>query len=134
MDHFFAELDTHHVRDVMVISRHSFGLQDREQRIFLNSDGLFRFDDRLGGAIKVMRLPAVKLQVFCDLVCDMLAIEDDTEELDGSWEILARDRYGQRYCADGFSVTFLHRPNQDPSVYLRKATGLKGMWLLDGQG
>lgn len=129
MEYFFAELDTNFVRDITVVSRNG----DEEQLISLNSSGVFRFHDRHSGAIKVMRLPKIKLQVFCDLVCDMLAVEDDTEELDGSWSILARDRYGQRYCADGFAVTFLHRPNQDPSVYLRNATGLKGMWLLDGK-
>ena len=129
MEYYFAELDTNFVRDITVISRNG----DEEQLISLNSSGVFRFHDRRSGAIKVMRLPKIKLQVFCDLVCDMLAVEDDTEELDGSWSILARDRYGQRYWADGFAVTFLHRPNQDPSVYLRNATGLKGMWLLDGK-
>lgn len=129
MEYYFAELDTNFVRDITVISRNG----DEEQLISLNSSGAFRFHDRHSGAVKVMRLPKVKLQVFCDLICDMLAIEEDTEELDGSWSILARDRYGQRYWADGFAVTFLHRPNQDPSVYLRNATGLKGMWLLDGK-
>ena len=129
MEYYFAELDTNFVRDITVISRNG----DEEQMISLNSSGVFRFHDRHSGAIKVLRLPKIKLQVFCDLVCDMLAVEDDTEELDGSWSIRAKDRYGQRYCADGFAVTFLHRPNQDPSVYLRNATGLKGMWLLDGK-
>ena len=129
MEYYFAELDTNFVRDITVISRNG----DEEQLISLNSSGVFCFHDRHSGTIKVMRLPKIKLQVFCDLICDMLAIEEDTEELDGSWSILARDRYGQRYWADGFAVTFLHRPNQDPSVYLRNATGLKGMWLLDGK-
>lgn len=129
VEYFFAELDTDFVRNVTVTSRNG----DEEQVIALNSDGVFRFNDKRSGSVKIMRLPAIKLQVFCDLICDMLAMEDDTEELDGSWSILARDRYGKRYRADGFAVSFLHRPNQDPSVYLRKATGLKGMWLLDGK-
>ncbi len=129
MEYFFAELDTNFVRDITVVSRNG----DEEQLISLNSSGLFRFHDRHSGAIKVMRLPKIKLQVFCDLVCDMLAVEDDTEELDGSWSILARDRYGQRYCADGFSVAYFRHLNRDPSAYLRKETGIKEMWLLDGK-
>ena len=134
MDHFFAELDTANVKDVTLVSRQPHGRPGgAEQRIFLNSDGMFRFDDRRQGAVKVMRLPAIKLQVFCALVCDMLALEEDTEEMDGSWSILARDRHGRRYRADGFAVSFLHRPKHDPSLYLRKATGLDGMWLLDGK-
>ena len=67
MEYYFAELDTNFVRDITVISRNG----DEEQLISLNSSGVFRFHDRHSEAIKVLRLPKIKLQVFCDLVRDL---------------------------------------------------------------
>lgn len=125
----FTELDCEQVRDVTVISRNG----SKEQRISLNREGVFRFYESEGGPIKVMRLPSIKIWVFCTMICDMLQSEDITGEQDECWEVCARDSYGRRYRLQGPAVTFRARPKYDPSKYLRNETGINGLWLLDGK-
>ena len=133
MDRFFAELDCEHVRDILVVSRKSAGTGVVEQRVFMNQNGIFRFDEDGGGkASKVIRLPFIKLWVFCSLICDMLAVKDDVEGMDETWELVAHDRYGRSYKAEGYAVFNDVSPMWDPSRYLRKETGIDRMWLLDG--
>lgn len=125
----FTDLDCEQVRDVTVISRN----REKEQQVFLNRNGVFRFTDPDIGAIKVMRLPSIKIWVFCTMICDMLQSEDINGEQDEFWEICAKDNYGRRFRVKGPAVTFLARPKYDPSRYLRNETGIKGLWLLDGK-
>lgn len=125
----FTELDCEQVRDVTVVSRNG----SKEQRISLNREGIFRFSESDGGPIKVMRLPSIKIWVFCSLICDMLQFEDVTGHQGEYWEVSARDNYGRRYTVQGFAVSFQRRPKYDPSRYLRNETGIKGLWLLDGK-
>ncbi|MBQ9698807.1 MAG: hypothetical protein IJV46_09720 [Acidaminococcaceae bacterium] len=130
METIFTELDCEHVRDVTIISRNG----GKEQLISLNKDGVFRFKGQDSRVIKVMRLPSIKIWVFCSLICDMLVDEDiNRQQQDACWEICASDNYGRRFRVNGPAVTFRHRPNYDPSVYLRHETGIKEMWLLDGK-
>ena len=135
MELYGGELDCEHVEDVLVVSRkHGAGAQVFEQRVFMNEDGVFRFDEEKGGKAvpRVLRLPFVKVWVFCSMVCDMLAMKDDVEGMDETWEVMARDRYGNRYRAEGCAVFNDVKPFYDPSVYLRRETGISSMWLLDG--
>ena len=135
MEYFFAELECEQVREILVISRRkAAGDGIAEQRVFMNRDGVFRFDASAGeAASRVARLPFVKVWVFCTMVCDMLAIKDDPEEKDETWEIMARDRLGRRYKAEGYAVFNDVAPKYDPSRYLRRVTGIDRMWLLDGR-
>ena len=102
----------------------------------MNRDGVFRFDESMNGSVapKVIRLPFVKVWVFCTMICDMLAVKDDVDGKDGTWEIMARDRLGRRYKAEGYAVFNDMSPKYDPSRYLRLETGIDRMWLLDGNG
>lgn len=129
MENIFTDMDCEQVRDVTVISRNG----SKEQRISLNREGVFRFYESEGGPIKVMRLPSIKIWVFCTMICDMLQSEDITGEQDECWEVCARDSYGRRYRLQGPAVTFRARPKYDPSKYLRNETGINGLWLLDGK-
>lgn len=129
METIFTELDCEQVRDVMVISR--FG--EKEQQVFLNRNGVFRFADPDSGAIKVMRLPSIKIWVFCTMICDMLETEGASGDAGERWEVSARDNYGRRFRVTGAAVSFQKRPKYDPSRYLRTETGIKGLWLLDGK-
>ena len=61
-----------------------------------------------------------------------LAVKDDVDGKDGTWEIMARDRLGRRYKADGYAVFNDMALKYDPSRYLRRETGIDKMWLLDG--
>lgn len=129
METVFTELDCEQVRDVTVISRNG----SKEQRIFLNREGVFRFSDQDNGAINVMRLPFIKVWTFCSLISDMLNIEEEELfEQNESWEVVARDNFGRRFRAKGYATTFTRRPKYDPSKYLREVTGINRMWLLDG--
>lgn len=129
METIFTDMDCEQVRDVTVISRNG----NKEQQIFLNRNGVFKFTDSDSGAIRIMRLPSIKIWVFCSLICDMLKEEDITGEQDECWEVCARDNYGRRYRLQGPAVTFRARPKYDPSKYLRNETGINGLWLLDGK-
>ena len=129
MESIFTDMDCEQVRDVTVISRNG----NKEQRIFMNSNGVFKFTDPDSGAIRVMRLPSIKIWVFCSLICDMLQSEDVTGHQEVCWEVCARDNYGRRYRLKGPAVTFRARPKYDPSKYLRNETGINGLWLLDGK-
>jgi len=128
MEYFFAELDTNFVKSISVTSWKG----NNEQQMSLNNEGVFRFSDRRSGVVQVLRLPRIKLQVFCDLIFDMFAKSDDTRRHEGNWAIVARDQYGRKFCAEGCSVSYYAHMNMDPSFYLRKAAGMDEMWLLDG--
>ena len=46
MEFFFAELDCEQVRDVLIVSRKKTADAGiAEQRVFMNRDGVFRFDE-----------------------------------------------------------------------------------------
>ena len=135
MEFFFAELDCEQVRDVLIVSRKKTADAGiAEQRVFMNRDGVFRFDESVDGSVapRIIRLPFVKIWVFCTMICDMLAVKDDVDGKDGTWEIMARDRLGRRYKADGYAVFNDMALKYDPSRYLRRETGIDKMWLLDG--
>lgn len=125
----FTELDCEQVRDVTVISRNG----SKEQRISLNREGVFRFYESEGGPIKVMRLPSIKIWVFCTMISDMLETEGVSGDDGECWEVSARDNYGRRFRVTGAAVSFRKRPKYDPSKYLRNETGINGLWLLDGK-
>lgn len=129
MENIFTDMDCEQVRDVTVISRNG----SKEQRISLNREGVFRFYESEGGPIKVLRLPSIKIWVFCTMISDMLQSEDVTGHQEVCWEVCARDNYGRRYRLKGPAVTFRARPKYDPSKYLRNETGINGLWLLDGK-
>ena len=80
-----------------------------------------------------MRLPSIKIWVFCTMICDMLQSEDVTGHQGECWEVSARDNYGRRYRVKGVAVSFKKRPKYDPSYYLRKETRMDELWLLDGK-
>ena len=135
MDYYFAELDCEQVRDVLIVSRKKTAANGVvEQRVFMNQSGLFRFDDAVDGNVvsRVARLPFIKVWVFCTMICDMLAVKEDTEDKDETWEVMARDRLGRHYKAEGCAVFNDVQPKYDPSQYLRRETGIDSMWLLDG--
>ena len=137
MEFFFAELDCEQVRDILVVSRKkTAGNGVAEQRVFMNRDGVFRFDESADGSVapRIIRLPFVKVWVFCSMICDTLAVKDDEEGSDGTWEVMARDRLGRHYKAEGCAVFNDVQPKYDPSQYLRRETGIDRMWLLDGNG
>ena len=129
LEYFFAELDCEQVRDILVISRRKTADNGiAEQRVFMNQDGVFCFDANVEEtASRVIRLPFVKVWAFCSM------IKDDLEEKDETWEIMARDRLGRRYKAEGYAVFNDVTPKYDPSRYLRRVTGIDRMWLLDGK-
>ncbi|MBQ7419060.1 MAG: hypothetical protein IJV18_13395 [Acidaminococcaceae bacterium] len=128
MEYFFADLDTNFVKSISVTSWKG----NNEQQMSLNNEGVFRFSDRRSGVVQVLRLPRIKLQVFCDLIFDMFDKAVDSRDLEGNWSIVARDRYGRKFRAVGCSVSYYTHKNMDPSFYLRKAAGMDEMWLLDG--
>ena len=135
MEFFFAELDCEQVKDILVVSRKkTAGNSVAEQRVFMNKDGVFCFNESADGSVppRVIRLPFVKVWVFCTMICDMLAVKDDVEGKDETWEVMARDRLGRRYKAEGCAVFNDVQPKYDPSRYLRRETGIDRMWLLDG--
>lgn len=128
MENIFTDMDCEQVRDVTVISRNG----SKEQRISLNREGVFRFSESDGGPIKVMRLPSIKIWVFCTMISDMLETEGVSGDDGECWEVSARDNYGRRFRVTGAAISFLKRPKYDPSLYLRKETGMDELWLLDG--
>lgn|GEM_PF-5629485 len=137
MDYYFGEMDCEQVRDVLIVSRKKTADDSvAEQRVFMNKDGVFRFDESVDGSVapRVARLPFVKVWVFCTMICDMLAVKDDEEGKDETWEVMARDRLGRHFKAEGCAVFNDVQPKYDPSQYLRRETGIDRMWLLDGNG
>ena len=125
-----TEMDCEQIREITVISRKN----DMEQKVYVNKNGVFLFfgeNDRKNIST-VIRLPFIKVWVFCTMICDMLNGQCSEMDNNVTWQVTAIDYYGNHYRAEGVSQCCVKNPKYDPSRYLREATGLTKMWLLDG--
>lgn len=137
MEYKFTELDCEKARDIRIIThkKSADGTAGLKQTVFLAGNGLFRFDGhRPGHELTWVRLlPSIKIWVLRAMISDMLNLNRESDDRETEWEILAHDDYGNRFVANGFSISNVIAPKYDPSNYLREATGLQEMWLLDGK-